>query len=313
VVGHALPEGLPSGVEPEGVRFDVIDRATGKVLGRATVPYQHGIFDAMSPDSSAYALYSREGAVAVLGVGRHPGKLRTLSRGARSDSRMVNSANISFSPDGRSLLVVRTIQGEQSAQATVYDVASSRHRDLDVPVGVSGLIATWSPSGTVVAFAAPDLRANASSVMLVDARTGKTIDSTPAIENATFTAIAFARSGRRVMVVARLPNSPGSIGPNSHGSIRMWDANGLLPIGDPIPVDPHVQWLDMSRDGSTAATTQFDESSPNPGFWFPANISVFDLTPKVWLQNACAIAGRPFTRVEWKKLLPDRPYDPGCR
>ena len=103
--------------------------------------------------------------------------------------------------------------------------------------------------------------------------------------------------------MARTPEGP--------GTIRTWDANGLLPIGDPIPVDPFLGSLEVSPDGSTALGVQFDVSDPqNP---VAVNAAVFDLTPKGWLRTACDIAGRPFDLLEWSKILPDRPYDPGCR
>jgi DNA-binding SARP family transcriptional activator/WD40 repeat protein/KaiC/GvpD/RAD55 family RecA-like ATPase len=284
---------------PGGVTLDVVERSTGTVVGSADMQYQGQQFVRMSPDSSAQGLVSFDGQVAVLGVGHHPGRLRRLAGAGKVPA---NGLNLWFSPDGRRLLVMRTFQGDASAHATVYDVASGRHHDLEVPIGVSLLTAAWSPDGEVVAFSAPDSRSRSSSVVLVDSRTGKQIDTTLAVEGTTFTSIAFAQSGHRIVTLARAPEGP--------GSIRMWDADGLLPIGDPIPVDPYVGYLEVSQDGATALAAQYDAAGQPPR---AVSVAVFDLAPKTWLRTACDVAGRPLSRLEWKKLLPDRPYEPGCR
>jgi WD40 repeat protein len=38
----------------------------------------------------------------------------------------------------------------------------------------------------------------------------------------------------------------------------------------------------------------------------------YPLEPRVWLDEACAIAGRNLTRAEWQRYLPDRPYERTC-
>jgi hypothetical protein len=34
--------------------------------------------------------------------------------------------------------------------------------------------------------------------------------------------------------------------------------------------------------------------------------------PAVWLREACAVAGRDLTRVEWELYLPGREWEPTC-
>jgi DNA-binding SARP family transcriptional activator/class 3 adenylate cyclase/WD40 repeat protein/KaiC/GvpD/RAD55 family RecA-like ATPase len=284
--------------EPGGARIEVVERRTGRVLGAADLSYQNHVYAAMSPDSSAQALLTGDGQIAVLGVGRDAGKLRLLDH----DPKFPAVGPFAwFSPDGERLLVVRKRTAATSPRATVFDVASGRSRDLEVPPNASQLMAAWSPDGKVVALAATDLRSRSSTVALVDTSTGKLFDNSITVENATFPAIGFAQSGRRVVTLARSPDGP--------GSIRIWDVDGLLPIGDPIPVDPNIGFVGVNQAGSTAFALQFDASGSQP----PVNIAVFDLTPKVWMRIACDVAGRPFSRVEWSKILPDRPYDPACR
>ena len=38
----------------------------------------------------------------------------------------------------------------------------------------------------------------------------------------------------------------------------------------------------------------------------------YPLDADVWLRQACAVAGRDLTRVEWERYLPGRPYRPTC-
>ena len=35
--------------------------------------------------------------------------------------------------------------------------------------------------------------------------------------------------------------------------------------------------------------------------------------PEIWLDRACAVAGRGLSEEEWQDLFADRPYDPLCR
>ena len=34
--------------------------------------------------------------------------------------------------------------------------------------------------------------------------------------------------------------------------------------------------------------------------------------PDIWLDRACAVAGRGLTEQEWQTVFGDRPYDPAC-
>jgi WD40 repeat protein len=40
--------------------------------------------------------------------------------------------------------------------------------------------------------------------------------------------------------------------------------------------------------------------------------ALWDPRPRMWLRRACALAGRPLTRAEWRRALPGRPYAPAC-
>jgi hypothetical protein len=40
---------------------------------------------------------------------------------------------------------------------------------------------------------------------------------------------------------------------------------------------------------------------------------VWDVRPASWAARACAVAGPPLTRAEWREALPGRGYAPACR
>jgi hypothetical protein len=41
--------------------------------------------------------------------------------------------------------------------------------------------------------------------------------------------------------------------------------------------------------------------------------SIVDPSVRSWIADACDLAGRPLTPVEWREYVGDRPYAPTCR
>jgi len=136
----------------------------------------------------------------------------------------------------------------------------------------------------------------------MDARTGETIDSSAPVENTGLQRIAFTHGGRRLVTWGFGGHSDARV-----GTVRFFDVDGLLELGDPVVLSEGVFGLWVSGDGSHALQILGTSNGP------PTAAIVWDVTPKAWLRTACDLAGRPFSRVEWRKVLPDRPYDPGCR
>jgi WD40 repeat protein len=131
------------------------------------------------------------------------------------------------------------------------------------------------------------------------------------------------------------------------GQLSVVDTASWRPVHPPVRVSSgsvdDVEWL---PDGNTVATAGFDEtvslydvrrdlvrSEPLPAASDPGEGRTFlmprvadqlvvvdeggpghryPLEPARWLSEACTIAGRDLTRVEWARYLPDEPYEPVC-
>jgi WD40 repeat protein len=86
------------------------------------------------------------------------------------------------------------------------------------------------------------------------------------------------------------------------GTTRLWDAATGKRFGTTFP---------GSENGAAASTFTPDGSkivvvySNGQAFVWPA-------TWQAWAAHACAVAGRGFTRGEWRTFVGDRPYEPVC-
>ena len=86
------------------------------------------------------------------------------------------------------------------------------------------------------------------------------------------------------------------------GTVRLWStATGDL-IGAPLPGIPNVPVGAAFTRGGTHVAAVYDGGR---GY-------LWDVRPSSWARRACAVAGRPLSRAEWKEALPDRRYAPAC-
>ena len=99
-----------------------------------------------------------------------------------------------------------------------------------------------------------DIRAaggGSSQILLMDVRTGKHIHATRTLDSTGFESISFFRGGRRIVTSSvRDADHRGPL------TVRFWDAEGLLPIGDPVPLAPDVHLLQVSPDQSHAVNLE---------------------------------------------------------
>jgi WD40 repeat protein/DNA-binding SARP family transcriptional activator len=86
------------------------------------------------------------------------------------------------------------------------------------------------------------------------------------------------------------------------GTVRLWDLPTQRPIGAPLPGLPGRGTVaQFTPDGkSLFAITDAGRAYR------------WDVRPSSWERHACAVAGRPLTRSEWRDALPDRDYAPEC-
>ena len=99
------------------------------------------------------------------------------------------------------------------------------------------------------------------------------------------------------------PDGRTAVGADAAGNILLWDVPTRSTIGDAFP-GPRVSRTAAAMftpDGRSVVVI----SDTGEGW-------VWDVDPSRWLERACAVAGRSFTRQEWKEFLPDRPYHATC-
>ena len=134
---------------------------------------------------------------------------------------------------------------------------------------------------------------------------------------------------------------------SANSSVYVLDTEIWEPVAGPTAVhDGAVLQVEWSADGRTVVTSGLDgtvslydverglvrgrplaastDAGEGPTFLVPAPTDElvvlsgdragrrYPLEPSVWLEEACAVAGRNLTRVEWDRYLPDRPYERTC-
>jgi WD40 repeat protein/DNA-binding SARP family transcriptional activator len=94
------------------------------------------------------------------------------------------------------------------------------------------------------------------------------------------------------------------------GKVRLWDLASMRQIGPTLPGPEHQA---CPRE-FCFNVVEFD---PNGNYlialYQTGTAIVWDVDPNLWERRACAVAGRPMTREEWRELLPGRRYQPACR
>ena len=89
---------------------------------------------------------------------------------------------------------------------------------------------------------------------------------------------------------------------SSDGTVRLWDVASGRALGGPRPGIPNGQVGAVFTRGGTHVAAVYESGH---GF-------SWDVRPSSWARRACAVAGRPLTRVEWNEALPTRSYEPAC-
>ena len=204
-----------------------------------------------------------------------------------------------------------------------------------VPLHTFGNAVALSPDGKTVAAATdPADGHHAGRVFLVDARTGRllrTVD--PPNAGGSVTAVAIARDGTL------------ATGTTS-GIVQLWNLSKGTRIGTPMLVAPApVASIAFAPDGKTFATSGgatggaeiwITSTQQQLGTDFPGGagqwgslayspdggrlFAVFGdgtayrwpVSLMSWERHACAVAGRNFTRAEWRHYVPGRAYTSVC-
>ena len=122
-----------------------------------------------------------------------------------------------------------------------------------------------------------------------DPATGRRVGRELGGQNGSVLSVTYSPDGRDVMVTS------------TDGKFRLMDvASGKL-IGAPLPGADIGGWGTYFPNGKQIAAA----------FWNGTGV-VWNVDPQAWAAQACRIANRNLTRIEWHDFLPQRPYGAVC-
>ena len=192
----------------------------------------------------------------------------------RSKRGWVNT--VAFSPDGKTLAA-----GDESGAVAIYEARSGRvDRTIRIESAFGGYTAlAYAPNGTLAT------GSYAGIVQLWDPSTGREIGKPSAVAAAPVSSIAFDPTGSTFATTG-----------GSDGIAKLWTTAALQQFGSDLPGARNF-W----------ANAQF---TPGGGHlvvvWEDRTGSVWPTSTAALEAHACAVAGRNFTRTEWRQFVGGR-------
>jgi WD40 repeat protein/class 3 adenylate cyclase len=226
------------------------------------------------PDPKSGGPPPREGELAIWRDGR-------LVGGRPMNLHTYGNA-VAFSRDG-STVAVATEEGRVLVVDAHTGQAERTIRPQTGPISVTTV--AFSPDGTLAS------GSWAGIVNLWDPKTGKGLGHPTLVAQAPVSAIAFARDGKMFATSG-----------GSSGHTKVWVTSTLQQLGDDFP-GGEGSW------GNIAYT-------PNGRYLFSAyadgSAYRWPVTVDAWADQACRVAGRNFTREEWRRFVAGRSYERVC-
>jgi WD40 repeat protein len=188
-------------------------------------------------------------------------------------------SDLAFSPDGSYL----AISGDPNSRTyALWNVTThSLVMKTNGLEGGSNNIA-FSPDGKILAVG------NGIDVLMLDSGTLQQIgEPLPGNGAVTITGLVFSPDGNTLAVASQASD------------IILWDVATHQVIGQLF--SEHNDWAEklvFSPDGQYLATTIISSSS----------LILWEMDPQSWIDTACGIVGRNFTRNEWMQYFSDLPY-----
>jgi WD40 repeat protein len=334
-----LPDRSNRSEAPDSVAATFLDPRTGEVVDEVvvgdTIPGSYfGSSVAVSPDGSMVAVTWGLGAT-VLDAGTHePSAPVTLPpEGAAWEGRPLVARGVwcaGWTPDsGRLLLCLGATENSMGGVAVVDPRTGEVERVVELPTPPQAM--ALSPDGRLLAAVSettPDVYVFDADTVTLERTVPLGADDRPG-------ALAFSPDGERLaaggdaglvhvidtetwrpafepiqahddplLQVEWLPDGRTVVSSGADGSVRLSDAERGLALARPLPAsttpgNSHAHFLPEPGDELVAL------SGDRPGRRYP-------LDPEVWLDEACAVVGRDFTRAEWDRYLPGRDYEPTC-
>ena len=267
-----------------------------------------------SPDGRLLAVAGDKGELGLWDA-------RTLAPVRRLEGLRGWTQAVAFSPDGR---LVAAGDYSDKPRVLVWDVGSGRRTAFERDFTPAQL--TFSPDGRLLAGAGGE-----RGVEVRDVASGRLVGKPPLDKMAR--SVAFSPDGRLLFVGLYngtgtflstedwKPAGPGIRGhgqrilnarftpdgrtlatSSADGTVQLWDVASRRTIGAPLVVQ---------RNDFVASIL-----SPDGSYLYALPTGMegmrLALTPRLWPDLACQIAGRELTEREWEEVLPERPYRKVC-
>ncbi|MGB3716160.1 MAG: TIR domain-containing protein [Candidatus Promineifilaceae bacterium] len=191
--------------------------------------------------------------------------------------------SIAFSPDSRMLA-----SGRGGGDILIWDV-ETQQPDGEPLAGHSDTVMglAFSPDGRILASAGGD-----RLIRLWDIETRELIGKPLTGHTEAVSSVSFSPDGRL------LASS------SWDGTIRFWDVQTRQAVGGAIIVgrDSFINAVVFSPDGQMLASSGSDSS-----------VILWDLAKDTWGAQACTVANRNLTLMEWEHFLGDMPYRETCQ
>ena len=109
--------------------------------------------------------------------------------------------------------------------------------------------------------------------------------------------------GQRILNARFTPDGRTLATSSADGTVQLWDVASRRAIGAPLVVQRNMAFVAniLSRDGSYLYALPTGTEGMR-----------LALTPRLWRDLACQIAGRELTGREWEEVLPEQPYRKVC-
>jgi len=190
------------------------------------------------------------------------------------------AANLSLSPDGRTLAVT-LLRGGFAGGLALLSVPDLRPvRTVDVPIGTVG---RFSPDGRTLLYGTRDGR-----ILALETRTWRP-RGRPLVWGAAVLETDLSPDGRLLVATS------------ADGAGRIWDLASGRPVGAPL-----------SGDASDVIDVAFLRRGGRVAVLHQRGGVAWDLRPASWARRACVVAGRTLTEAEWARALPGHAYTPAC-
>lgn len=312
------PDGSRLAVTQKDGTVDLLDTRTLAPRGRFHALDGYAAAVEFSPDGRLLAVTGENGRVTLWDARtlRAAGELRELP--------VAHAQALAFSPNG-GLLAGATVDGPTTSETQVWDMRSRAPTRVRFRVLASDLV--FSPHGRLLA--APG---GTGPTQVRDARSGRLIAALRTADESR--SVAFSPDGRllatglfngaiqlwstkdwrpaepvleghsgRVTAIEFAPDGRTLLSAGADGTLQLWDVASRKPIGSPQPVEPNSYVAAVfAPDGKRVFGVSAGRSAVR-----------WEVSPEVWKQHACAVAGRELSASEWSDAVPGRPYRAVCR